>query len=107
MKKLAVMVIATVAVSVSTVLASEGEKIFKSKGCGTCHKPNVNTVGPSLKHIAEVYKQKNGDLVAYLKGQADAIVDPKKAAMMKNYLRPLKSLSDEQIKALADYILSH
>ncbi len=106
MKKMAAVVLAA-AVSVSTVFASEGEKIFKSKGCGTCHKANINTVGPSLKHIAEVYRQKNGDLVAYLKGNADAIVDPAKAAMMKNYLKPLKHLSDEQIKALADFIMSH
>ncbi len=106
MKKVTVMAIAA-ALSVSSVFASEGEKIFKSKGCTVCHKANINTVGPSLKHISEVYKQKNGDLVAYLKGNAKAIVDPSKAAMMKNYLKPLKSLSDEQIKALADFILSH
>ena len=106
MKKILFTLIVAAAVPTMAV-ASEGEKIFKSKGCGTCHKANINTVGPSLKHIAEVYKQKNGDLVAYLKGQADAIVDPSKAAMMKNYLRPLKSLSDEQIKALADFIMSH
>ncbi len=87
--------------------ASEGEKIFKTKGCTVCHKVDRNTVGPSLKHIADIYRQKGGDMVAYLKGQADAIVDPSKAAMMKNYLRPLKSLSDEQIKALADFIMSH
>ncbi len=106
MKKI-VLSMAIAAAIPALAVASEGEKIFKTKGCTVCHKVDRNTVGPSLKHISEVYRQKGGNLVAYLKGQADAIVDPSKAAMMKNYLRPLKSLSDDQIKALADFIMSH
>ncbi|HIQ49523.1 MAG TPA: c-type cytochrome, partial [Aquifex aeolicus] len=34
-------------------LAADGKAIFQSKGCASCHQPAVDTVGPSLKKIAQ------------------------------------------------------
>ncbi len=87
------------------VFASEGEKIFKSKGCASCHQPKADTVGPSLKKIAQAYVGKEDQLVKFLKGEAPAIVDPAKYAIMKAQLTQLKGLSDDQLKALAQYML--
>ncbi len=87
-------------------MASDGATIFKSKGCGTCHKEKVHTVGPALADIAKAYAGKEAELVSYLKGKTAAIVDPKKAMMMKGQLNKVKHLPDDQLKALADYILS-
>ncbi len=85
--------------------AGEGENIFKSKGCASCHQPNADTVGPSLKKIAQAYAGKEDQLVKFLKGEAPAIVDPAKYAIMKAQLTPIKNLPEEKLRALAQYML--
>lgn len=87
--------------------AADGKAIFQSKGCASCHQPTVDTVGPSLKKIAQAYAGKKDQLIKFLKGEAPAIVDPAKAAIMKAQLTMLKGLSDKELEALADYILSY
>jgi cytochrome c len=83
----------------------DGAKIFNANNCKNCHKPDVDAVGPSIITIAKTYKEKNADLAAFLKGQSEPIVTPEKAGMMKPMLLPLQTLSDNDIKALADYML--
>jgi len=99
-KLLALMVLAS-----GITFAADGEKIFKSKGCASCHQPKADTVGPSLKKIAQAYAGKEAELVKFLKGQAPAIVDPAKAAIMKAQLTMIKNLPEDQLKALAQYML--
>ncbi len=101
-KLLAMMVLAG-----GMAFAADGAAIFKSKGCASCHQPNADTVGPSLKKIAQAYAGKKDQLVKFLKGQANPIVDPAKAAIMKAQLTMVKSLPDDQLNALADFILKH
>ena len=88
-------------------LAADGKAIFQSKGCASCHQPAVDGVGPSLKKIAQAYAGKEEQLVKYLKGQAEPIVDPAKAAIMNAQLAMIKNLSDAELKALAEFMLSH
>ncbi len=99
--------LALVVLAGGVTFAADGAAIFKSKGCASCHQPNADTVGPSLKKIAKAYAGKKDQLVKFLKGQAPAIVDPAKAAIMKAQLTTIKGLSDDQLSALADYILKH
>ncbi|RLJ70977.1 cytochrome c [Hydrogenivirga caldilitoris] len=101
-KLLAVMLIAG-----GMTFAADGAAIFKSKGCASCHQPAADTVGPGLKKIAQAYAGKEGELVKFLKGEAPAIVDPAKEAIMKAQLTMVKNLPEDQLKALADFILSH
>ncbi|MDQ7038662.1 MAG: c-type cytochrome [Aquificota bacterium] len=89
-----------------STFATDGASIFKAKGCASCHQPTADTVGPSLKKIAQAYVGKEAELVKFLKGQADPIVDPPKFAIMKPQLTLIKNLSDEEFQALADYIMS-
>lgn len=86
--------------------AADGASIFKSKGCASCHQPKADTVGPSLKKIAKAYTGKEAELVKFLKGQAPAIIDPAKYAIMKAQLTMVKNLPEDQLKALAQYMLS-
>ncbi|RUM29909.1 MAG: cytochrome C552 [Aquifex sp.] len=86
--------------------AADGKAIFQQKGCGSCHQASVDTVGPSLKKIAQTYSSAD-ELVKFLKGEASAKVDPAKFAIMKPQLTMLKGLSDAELKALAEFILSH
>lgn len=85
-----------------------GAAIFHGKGaCVACHKPDVKLVGPSLQDIAKIYKSKNGDMVAFLKGEGEAIVDPTQYAVMKPNLEITKTFSEEELKALEAYIHSN
>ena len=85
-----------------------GAAIFAGKGaCVACHKPDLKLVGPSLQDIAKIYKEKNGDMVSFLKGEAEAIVDPTQYSLMKPNLELTKTFSDEELKALEAYVYSH
>lgn len=85
-----------------------GAEIFAGKGaCVACHKPDVKLVGPSLQDIAKIYKEKNGDMVTFLKGEGEPIVDPTQYALMKPNLEITKTFSDEELKALEAYVYSH
>ncbi len=107
MKKLIVSAVMGVAVVATGALAVDGAALFKSKGCAACHQATVDTVGPSLKKIAEAYAGKEADLIKFLKGEHKAIVDPAKFAIMQPQLNTTKALSDEELKALAEFMLSH
>ena len=85
-----------------------GAEIFAGKGaCVACHKPDVKLIGPSLQDIAKIYKEKNGDMVTFLKGEGEAIVDPLQYNLMKPNLELTKTFSDEELKALEAYVNSH
>lgn len=84
-----------------------GKEIFHGKGaCVACHKPDVKLVGPSLQVIAKIYKEKNGDMVTFLKGEGEAIVDPTQYAVMKANFAITKTFSNEELKALEAYVYS-
>jgi cytochrome c len=84
-----------------------GKEIFHGKGaCVACHKPDVKLVGPSLQDIAKIYKEKNGDMVTFLRGEGEAIVDPTQYAVMKANFAITKTFSDEELKALEAYVYS-
>ena len=85
-----------------------GKQIFEGIGnCFACHQPDQKVIGPSIKEIAKIYKDKNGDMVRFLKGNAEPIVDPSQFAVMKTNLPVTQAMSDEELKALEAYIYSH
>ena len=45
-------------------------------------------------------------MVSFFKGESPMIIESTKSGMMKGQLKNLGALSDEDKKALADYILS-
>ncbi|NHF59962.1 cytochrome c [Flavobacteriaceae bacterium TP-CH-4] len=81
-----------------------GNRLFSEKTCITCHDVNKKKIGPSIKEILSVYKEKNGDMVAFLKGEAKPIVDTtasQVALMQANIEGFLKDISDEELKLIA------
>ena len=85
-----------------------GAEIFAGKGaCVACHKPDVKLVGPSLQDIAKIYKEKNGDMVSFLKGEGEPIVDPTQYALMKSNLQITMTFTDEELKSLEAYVYSN
>ncbi|RXR21043.1 c-type cytochrome [Flavobacterium amnicola] len=84
-----------------------GKEIFEGKGvCYTCHKPEIKTVGPSIKDIAKLYKEKGGSIVNFLQEKSEPIVDPSQYATMKTNFAITKNLPKEELKALEAYMLS-
>lgn len=84
-----------------------GEDLFNGIGmCKTCHLPDKKVIGPSITEIASIYKEKNGNIVEFLKGNAEPIVDPSQYEVMKTNFAITKTMTDEELKALETYIYS-
>ncbi|MCD0469356.1 c-type cytochrome [Flavobacterium sp. JAS] len=85
-----------------------GKDIFEGKGnCVSCHQVDQKVIGPSIQEIGKIYKDKNGDIVTFLKGNADPIVDPSQFAVMKTNIPVTQAMSDEELKAIEAYIYSN
>ena len=90
-----------------TTLQTNGESIFKAKGCASCHLLDKDTVGPSLETIAKKYEGKRENLIKFMKGEEKAIVWPDKFRIMEPQLNITKNMSDEELSALVDYMMKH
>ena len=85
-----------------------GKQLFESSGnCFACHQPDQKVIGPSIKEIAKIYKDKNGNIVTFLKGNAEPIVDPSQFEVMKTNFAITQAMSDEELKAIEAYIYSN
>ena len=84
-----------------------GKEIFEGKGvCYSCHKPEIKTVGPAIKDIAKIYKEKGGSIAEFLKEKSEPIVDPSQYETMKTNFAITRNLPEEELKALEAYMLS-
>ncbi len=84
-----------------------GDTLFKAKGCSACHHPQKEGVGPSLSKISKVYNKDKSRLINFLKGKEKPIVEPQKFGIMSPQLNTTKVMSDDELSALADFILNH
>jgi cytochrome c len=85
-----------------------GKEIFENKGnCIACHLPDKKLIGPSLHDIAKIYKDKNANIVTFLKGDSEPLVDPSQFAVMKTNFAITEEMSDEELQALEAYIYSN
>ena len=84
-----------------------GAEIFKGKGnCVACHQMDKKVVGPSVMEIAKIYKDKNANMITFLKGEGEPIVDPEQYEVMKANFAITKLMSDEELSALEAYFYS-
>jgi cytochrome c len=85
-----------------------GKEIFEGKGmCYSCHLTDKKTIGPSIQEISKTYRNKKGNIVAFLQEKAEPIVDPSQYAIMKTNFAITKNLPESELNALEVYILSH
>ena len=107
MKRIGIWMIGVVCIfAINIAMADEGETIFKSQGCISCHKKeSASKVNPSLTEISMAYQGKEVQLVKYLTGESEAIVRPEKSNLMKRQIEKTKNLSQADLKALVDYFL--
>jgi cytochrome c len=85
-----------------------GESLFNGKGnCASCHKIDTKSIGPSVQEIAKIYKDKNQNMVSFLRGESDPIVDPTQFEVMKANFAVTRAMSEEELKAIETYFYSH
>ena len=90
-----------------TAVAVSGQELFEGKGtCTACHLPDQKVIGPSIAEIAKIYKENKGSIVAFLKEEAEPIVDPSQYETMKTNFAITKKMSEAELKALEAYMLS-
>ncbi|MEQ3662119.1 MAG: c-type cytochrome [Flavobacterium sp.] len=93
--------------SASEVSIENGKNLFEGKGtCVACHKPNTKIIGPSIKDIASIYKEENGNIVEFLKGNEKPIVDPSQYEVMKTNFSITKKMSNDELESIKLYINS-
>ena len=83
-----------------------GKQLFESNNCVSCHQMDKKIIGPSLQEMAKIYQNKNGNFIAFLKDEADPIVDPSMYETMKINLQITKNMSDSDLKSLDLYLQS-
>ncbi len=84
-----------------------GKELFDGVGnCFSCHRPEQKIIGPSIKEIAQIYKDQNADMVEFLKGKGKPIVDPSQYEVMRSNFVVTKNMTDTQLQALEQYMLS-
>ena len=89
-------------------LIADGKELFESNkaACFSCHQMDKKVIGPSIKDIAKIYKEQNGDMVSFLRKKAEPIVDPSQYSLMETNFAVLKTMSDEELKSLEAYMMS-
>jgi cytochrome c len=85
-----------------------GNRLFSEKTCIKCHSVERKKVGPSVVDIMHLYKKNNASIVAFLKGESKPIVDTTEsqvAIMQANIDGFLKKITDEELNAIATYMM--
>ena len=88
-------------------LLAKGQELFEGKGtCTACHKPDTKVIGPSIKEIAKIYKEKGASIAAFINEEGKPIVDPSQYETMKTNFAITKAMTAEERKALEIYMMS-
>lgn len=84
-----------------------GEEIFNGKGtCNSCHQADKKIIGPSVQEIMEIYSKDGADIISFLKGNEEPIVDPAQFLIMQANLSVTKKMSDVELESLVLYMKS-
>ena len=84
-----------------------GKTLFEGEGnCIACHQAKQKIIGPSIQEIAKIYKEKNASIVSFLREESEPIIDPSQYDIMKANFAITKTMNDEELKALENYIFS-
>lgn len=92
--------------------AIDGEALFKTN-CTACHKIESKLVGPALKGVHERWQNNVEEMIAFIRNSQAYIKSNRPMAEYarkvfeennKLIMTPFENLSDEEIKAILDYI---
>jgi cytochrome c len=95
---------ASISISAAAFAADDGEALFKSSGCSSCHSVDKKVVGPALKDVAAKYA---GDKKA--QATLEKKVRSGGSGSFANMPMPMPatpaSVSDANIKSIVTWIL--
>ena len=99
-----VAIAASICISATAFAADDGETLFKSSGCTSCHSVDKKVVGPSLKDVAAKYAgDKNAQAALEKKVRSGG------TGSFPNMPMPMPatpaSVSDASIKSIVTWIL--
>ncbi|MGC2166333.1 MAG: c-type cytochrome [Gallionella sp.] len=101
-----VAIVASICISSVSYAADDGESLFKSSGCSTCHAADKTTIGPSLKDIAAKYAADSN-----AEGTLEKKVRDGGSGSFANMMMPMPptpaSISDASIKTMVAWVLGH
>lgn len=80
-------------------ISAPGESAF-NQNCAACHHATLPTVGPALQEIKEIYAGNSAGIVAWTKA-------PGKKRPGSMQMPGFVQLSDDELTAISQYILSH
>ncbi len=87
---------------------AQGKIIFEGVGnCTACHLADQKVIGPSLVDIAKAYKVSGANMIEFLKGNSEPIMDLGNYEIMKINLEITKKMNAEELKSLEAYLLSY
>ena len=81
-----------------------GRALVLEKACTICHHSEKTFTGPSFKAIAKKYKGDSKKILEFLEGKRGPIVQPEEFKYMKQVLKQLEKMNNEERKAIAKYI---
>ena len=87
--------------------AQVGQDLFKAQKCSMCHKPVESKIAPSLAAIAGAYEGQADELLGYVKGEVEPIMDMGRAGVMAKYIEKMKALPEADLKALVEFMMGH
>ena len=88
-------------------LFAKGQELFEGKGtCTACHKADEKTVGPSMKEIAKIYKEKGASIAKFINDEGEPLVDASQYEVMKANFVITKAMTQEERDALDAYMMS-
>ena len=88
-------------------LLAKGQELFEGKGtCTACHKADTKVIGPAIKDIAKIDKEKGASIASFINEESEAIVDPSQYETMKANFVITKAMTAEERKALEVYMMS-
>ena len=97
--------ITALSVSAAAFAADNGEVLFNSKKCNTCHKPDTKSVGPTLKAISAKYAA-DKDAPARLEAKVRAGGAGVWGTIPMPRI-PTSTVSDAEVKVIVAWMLSH
>jgi cytochrome c len=102
MKPLVLSAAAVFTFASGTALAADAQELLKEKACLSCHTVDKKLVGPPYHEVAAKYKSRK-DAEAYL---AKKIKEGSTGVWGPIPMPPNGTVSDDEAKALAKYILT-
>ncbi|KPK07256.1 MAG: hypothetical protein AMS20_03120 [Gemmatimonas sp. SG8_28] len=93
---------------IDAALAAQGEQLFTSRGCASCHQIDARLIGPALKGVTD---RRSYEWFTHMVLKPDSMIanDPDAKALFAEYGTPMVNMgaTPEDVRALFEYLRQH